>query len=108
MKLKWLFLALSLICLLVLVPATALAVSVWDLGGQVWYDTNQNGTQEAGEPGVSGVYVDLFPNSDCTGSSVDNDTTDANGFYLFPNLAGVGYYCLEFSNIPVGWVITPQ
>jgi hypothetical protein len=107
MKPRWLLLAASLIFLLVLAPATALAVALWDLGGQVWYDTNHNGTQEAGEPGVSGVYVELFPNSDCTGSGVANDTTDANGFYLFPDVTA-GDYCLEFSNIPVGWVITPQ
>jgi hypothetical protein len=78
MKPRWLLLAVSLICLLVLAPATALAVAMYDLGGQVWYDTNQNGTQDPGEPGVSGVDVELFANSDCSGSGVDNDTTDAN------------------------------
>jgi hypothetical protein len=107
MKPRWLLLAVSLICLLVLAPATAFAVAMWDLGGQVWYDTNQNGTQDAGEPGVSAVYVELFRNSDCTGSGEDNDTTDANGFYDFP-LVIADTYCLEFSNIPAGWVITPQ
>jgi hypothetical protein len=108
MKPRWLLLAVSVICLLVLAPATALAVELLDLGGQVWYDTNQNGIQDAGEPGVSAVYIELFHNSGCTGSGVDNDTTDANGFYLFPNLDPDDYYCLEFSNIPVGWVITGQ
>ena len=79
----------------------------FDMGDQVWYDTNQNGIQDAGEPGVPGMYVELFPNSDCTGSGVGNDTTDANGFYLFPDLTADDY-CLEFSNIPVGWDITLQ
>ena len=107
MKPRWLLLAVSLICLLVLAPATALAFELLDLGGQVWHDTNQNGIQDAGEPGVSAVYIELFHNSGCTGSGVDNDTTDANGFYLFPSL-DPDDYCLEFSNFPVDWVITPQ
>ncbi len=108
MRPRWLLLAVSVICLLVLAPATALSAGLpLDLGGQVWYDTNQNGTQDAGEPGVSGMYVELFPNTDCTGSGVGNGITDANGFYLFPNVF-MGDYCLEFSNIPVGWDITPQ
>ena len=107
MKPRWLLLAVSLICLLVLAPATALAVQIQDLGGQVWYDTNQNGIQDAGEPGVAAMTIDLFPTSDCSGPGMSTDTTDANGFYLFPNLIS-GDYCLEFSNIPAGWVITPK
>ena len=107
MKPRWLLLAVSLICLLVRAPATGLAVQIQDLGGQVWYDTNQNGIQDAAEPGVPGMYVELFPNSDCTGSGVDNGITDANGFYLFPDVVS-GPYCLEFSNIPAGWVIAPR
>ena len=78
----------------------------FDLGNQVWYDTNQNGIQDAGEPGVAAMTIDLFPTSDCTGSADANGITDANGFYLFPDLIP-GDYCLEFSNIPAGWVITP-
>ncbi len=78
----------------------------FDLGNQVWYDTNQNGIQDAGEPGVAAMTIDLFPTSDCTGSADASGITDGNGFYLFPDLIA-GDYCLEFSNIPVGWVITP-
>ncbi len=76
------------------------------LGDLVWYDTDQNGIQDAGEPGVQGIDVDLYAR-DCAGQFMASDTTDANGNYLFQDLLP-GIYCLQFSNIPAGWLISPQ
>jgi hypothetical protein len=76
------------------------------LGDFVWYDTDQDGIQDAGEPGVAGINVDLYQR-ECTGDALASDTTDANGNYLFEDLSP-GIYCLQFSNIPAGWSITAQ
>src|SRR5678815_3353146 len=50
------------------------------LGDAVWNDVNQNGLQDSGEPGVSGVTVRLL---DCTGNVLRTMATDGNGLYLF-------------------------
>jgi hypothetical protein len=59
------------------------------VGDRVWFDTNGNGTQDAGEPGVSGVTVTLYNNA---GVVVGTTITDAGGNYLFTNVTpGSGY-----------------
>jgi len=56
------------------------------IGDFVWNDMNQNGIQDAGEPGIAGVQVAL------NGGSVSmNTTTDSNGLYLFNNLPANTY-----------------
>ena len=82
------------------------------LGDFVWFDTNQNGIQDVGEPGVNGIDVALYDNATCTGAAVANTVTAtgglpaADGFYQFPNLS-TGTYCVEFTSIPAGYVISP-
>ena len=78
-----------------------------NLGDLAWNDTDQDGIQDVGEPGMQGIDVDLFANATCTGRAVASDTTDASGNYLFTDLQG-GTYCLEFYSIPAGWSITLQ
>ena len=39
----------------------------FSLGDRVWYDQNQNGVQDAAEPGYNGVNVDLYGNATCSG-----------------------------------------
>lgn len=69
------------------------------LGDKVWNDLNNNGIQDAGEPGVPGVTVNLY--RDSNGDGVINGAeastpylttiTDAFGNYIFNNLpAAVG------------------
>jgi hypothetical protein len=56
------------------------------IGNFVWNDLDNDGIQDANEPGIEGVEVDLmitFP--DGTELSIST-LTDANGFYEFPNL----------------------
>ncbi len=71
----------------------SIVTSPTSLGDTVWYDTNANGVQDAGEPGLAGVTVTLadpgpdniLGNGD-DGPSV-NVITDASGTYSIGNLA---------------------
>jgi hypothetical protein len=73
------------------------------LGDRVWFDNNQNGTQDGGENGVQGVTVQLYS---CAGALLNTTTTDANGFYLFSNLEPNQSYYVVFSNIPTNYIFT--
>lgn len=60
---------------------TRLDVPVASIGDLVWSDINGDGVQDPTEPGLAGVQVTL------TGGAMPQQaTTDANGFYIFPNL----------------------
>lgn len=59
------------------------------IGDFVWQDTNANGLQDAGEPGLSGLTVNLCLDQACT-SIIATTTTDQNGNYHFSGLfAGI-------------------
>jgi uncharacterized protein YfaS (alpha-2-macroglobulin family) len=77
-----------------------------ELGDKVWYDTNKNGVQDAGEAGVQGVKVSLL---DAAGNVVTTQTTDASGNYLFTSLKP-GTYSVQFdkTTLPTGYVFTTQ
>jgi protocatechuate 3,4-dioxygenase beta subunit len=74
------------------------------LGDRVWHDLNENGIQDAGEPGVAGVKVDLYtcPAGDLVGTT----TTDANGIYGFAGLM-TGDYSVRFV-LPTGYAFTEK
>jgi protocatechuate 3,4-dioxygenase beta subunit len=74
------------------------------VGNFVWNDVNGNGHQDAGEPGVPGVSVYLLDN---LGNVLKNTVSDANGFYLFTDLAA-GTYSIRFGNLPTGFVATAK
>jgi hypothetical protein len=87
------------------------------IGNYVWMDINKDGKQglPSTEPPVSGVMVTLL-NAD--GTVFDNDaslagvqpkvtSTDANGYYLFTDLAD-GSYAVKFSNLPSGYEFTSK
>ena len=79
------------------------------LGDRVWYDQDQDGIQDANEPGYNGATVALYDNATCSGSPMASTTTGTagpDGFYQFTNLPA-GNYCLQFGNIPAGWSISP-
>ncbi|MCK6394374.1 SdrD B-like domain-containing protein [Zoogloea sp.] len=77
-----------------------------ELGDKVWYDTNKNGVQDAGEAGVQGVKVSLL---DAAGNVVTTQTTDTSGNYLFTNLKP-GTYSVQFdkATLPTGYVFTSK
>jgi hypothetical protein len=70
------------------------------LDGYVWYDRNENGVRDAGEPGQPNwtVYVDANGN----GALDDNEIAASSSFDDFstPNVDEAGYY--SFSGFPPG------
>jgi hypothetical protein len=79
----------------------------YDLGDRVWYDTDQDGEQDGGEPGVEGITVLLYNPSSTSATYTYSQTTGLDGGYLFTDLV-TGTYCLQFLDIPDGWQITVQ
>ena len=74
------------------------------IGDFVWEDTNANGQQDIGEPGIPNVTVNLT-GTDENGNPVnETTTTNANGFYLFDNLQP-GMYQVTFV-APTGFTFT--
>lgn len=83
-----------------------------EIGNRVWRDNNNNGIQDAGEPGISGVPVQLYVNN----VLIATVTTDSNGNYLFSSAAfenaGGTIYNVPFelripkANYPAGTVPT--
>ncbi|HKX62523.1 MAG TPA: SdrD B-like domain-containing protein, partial [Verrucomicrobiae bacterium] len=72
------------------------------IGDTVYCDTNTNGVQDAGEPGIPGVRVTLVCR-DAAGVIIATATaiTDANGKYLFINVpAGSCTVTVDASTVP--------
>ena len=58
------------------------------IGDFVWDDTNRNGIQDAGEPGIPNVHLQLYyKTSGGSLSPLGDAYTGANGLYKFINLA---------------------
>jgi len=73
------------------------------IGDFVWQDTNQNGIQDAGEPGIPGVTVNLFK----SGVKIASTVTDQNGFYQFSGLCAGDYtVSVDQTTVPSGFVPT--
>lgn len=79
-----------------------------DIGDRVWYDVDNDGNQEAGEPGVNGVTVTLdYAGLDGVFSTADDQlgvattTTSGDGDYLFADRIP-GTYRTRTSGIPFG------
>ena len=79
-------------------------VCAGQIGDFVWNDSNANGCQDANEPGIPGVQVDLYAGCGVSGSPIASTTTDATGHYLFSGLCA-GTYTVGF-NTPAGYTRT--
>jgi hypothetical protein len=75
------------------------------LGDKVWLDTNGDGVQDPGEPGLPGVTVILYASDGTT--VITSTITDQNGKYLFSNL-NAGSYIVGFSTITSSLEFTQQ
>ncbi len=75
------------------------------IGNRVWLDANANGIQDDGESGVEGITVRLFTTT--VSDPIAVMTTDAQGFYSFPDFSIHESYFLEFV-APVGFAFTRQ
>ena len=53
------------------------------LGDLVWSDSDEDGIQDAGEPGISGVTVSLYQGSPTAPTLVGTTLTDSSGKYRF-------------------------
>ena len=71
------------------------------VGDLVWVDSNGNGLQDAGEPGLAGVVVQLHQGSTVVAST----TTSSSGYYSFSNVAP-GTYSVVFQ-APSGYNFSP-
>lgn len=57
------------------------------IGNRVWFDADQDGLQDADEPGIAGVTVELWKGDE----KVADTTTDDDGEYYFPVDPGTEY-----------------
>ena len=78
------------------------------LGDKVFFDKNNDGIQDPDEAPVAGAVVRLFAaNPDGTkGALVGQQTTPADGTYLFDELSPGGYIVVITS--PSGFIVGPQ
>jgi hypothetical protein len=77
------------------------AVGAVTIGDRVWNDTNGNGIQDSGEPGIAGARVELYTGDGVFAAAA---TTDATGHYTFSAFAGASLY-LQFIT-PTGLIPT--
>lgn len=76
-------------------PTIDFGDTVGSLAGLVYNDTNNNGVVDPGEPGITGVAVQLS-GTDARGNAVTlNATTDRDGRYRFNDLVGGTYTLTE-------------
>lgn len=54
------------------------------LSDRIWYDSNADGDQDAGEPGIAGVTVNLL---DDNGDVIATAITDSNGDFTFTGIS---------------------
>jgi hypothetical protein len=74
------------------------------IGDRVWFDSNNNGIQDAAEQGVPGVSVALL---NAAGTVIATTVTDKDGLYKFVNLADATY-SVQFSNLPAGFTFSAK
>ncbi|MCF7826809.1 MAG: choice-of-anchor D domain-containing protein, partial [Candidatus Marinimicrobia bacterium] len=72
------------------------------VGNRVWVDNDADGVQDAGEPGLPGVTVDLYS---IDSPFIASTISDENGEYVFQNLSPSEYYII-FSSAPAGFSLT--
>lgn len=77
--------------------------SFGDIGGQVFYDVNENGVIDASDTLVSGISIQRL----LAGSLEETAQTDTTGSYLFPGLEGDDYVLvLDTLSLPPNMMAT--
>jgi hypothetical protein len=76
------------------------------IGDFVWNDLNNNGIQDAGEPGINGVVVRLTFTDGKTAERTTHNFNGQDGYYDFINL-GPGTYTVSFVT-PNGFTPSPS
>lgn len=91
-------------------PPSTLSTAANSIAGYIYSDANGNGTFDTGEQGLSGYNVYAY---DYYYGYSYNAVTDANGYYIFPDLY-VAYYYYQiypdyyYGSIPSGFVSQSQ
>jgi hypothetical protein len=87
------------------------AVGANGIGDFVWNDLNKDGIQQAGEPGIANVQMELYNSA---GALISTTVTTGGGFYSFDNLPA-GIFRIEvafseffFSGELNGWSASPR
>jgi hypothetical protein len=96
-------------------------VATGAIGDFVWNDLNNNGIQDAGEPGIEGVTIQAqycdpsTPPPGCSNTFTYNTTTDAQGHYMFSGLrttdtGGSRYKIIvtDTNHVLTGWDPSPR
>lgn len=78
-------------------------ISAVSIGDFVWRDNDNDGIQDAGEPGIDGITVNLYASNGST--LLGSDVTSGGGLYNF--VAPTGTYVIEVV-LPVGFSFSPQ
>jgi choice-of-anchor A domain-containing protein len=81
------------------------------IGDYVWFDANGNGLQDAGEPGINGVVVDLYDSTQtkllATTTTAYGGPNNVNGFYQFTGLSAGNYVvAVDATTLPVNYTPT--
>ncbi|MBX2932126.1 MAG: choice-of-anchor A family protein [Chitinophagaceae bacterium] len=67
----------------------------YTLGDFVWWDIDNDGIQDSGEPGIAGITVKLYADANGNnipdGAALATTTTNSSGAYSFTNLCGGKY-----------------
>ena len=85
--------------------STVTLIQLGCIGDRIWNDKNKNGCQEIGEPGISGITVNLT-GTDSNGNAVNmSQVTQPNGFYLFEDLEP-GTYMVSVV-LPTNYAFSP-
>ncbi|GBC61613.1 hypothetical protein DENIS_2575 [Desulfonema ishimotonii] len=79
--------------------SATMSLAAGKVGDTVWFDTDDDGVQDVGEPGLANVTVTLY---DGAGNVVTTAVTDANGKYLFTNLPDGNYRVAVTDGVPTG------
>jgi len=76
------------------------------IGDTIWYDADNDSSQDPSERGLAGVTVTLTGDMDGDGTQdTAIVTTDADGHYLFNQLQA-GDYTITINNLPAGMIQT--
>jgi len=85
------------------VDAGVLLPPVGAIGDQVYVDVNESGTFDDGDTGLVGVVLQL---RNAEGELLSEIDTDADGLYIFPDLAAGSYeVAVDASTLPAGLLL---